>query len=344
MLDKILAPLDGSVLAGTVLPHIIGLTRINGTTVTLLHVLETNQSSATTVQPAQSDPVEWNLRKAEAKTYLDEVAEQLDQFDLESDTVVLEGKAAERIVTLAQKEDFDLVALSRHGQGGLSGWNLSNVTSKVVYRLRKSVFIIPAYEYGQRSMQQTAQASTLQPYFYKKILIPLDGSARAECVLPLAEALARRHDSEIVLVHVVTPPDLISRVPLSGEDQQLVQRLMERNRAEATRYLEQLEGRLSAPKITTKLLEADTIERTLLDFAEEAAVDLVLLAAHGHSGHNGSAYGRLASSFINYGSTPLYVHQDLAVDEIRPLYAEQALQGKQQAVEFRTTAFHMAVN
>lgn len=344
MLDKILAPLDGSVLASAVIPHILGLTRINGTTVTLLHVLETTHSSVTTGQAAQSDPVEWHMQKALAKTYLDDLAEQLHGFDLQSETVVLEGRAAHQIVTLAQDGDFDLVALSRHGQGGLSGWDLSSVTTKVVHRLRKSVLIIPVYAYAQQQSHVSANPQALYPHFYKKILIPLDGSARAECVLPLAETLARHHGSEIIFVHVTAPPDVIQRVPLSADDQTLVQRLSDRNRAEATRYLEQLTARFAELKVTAHLLESSNIERTLLDFAESSAVDLVLLAAHGHSCHNGSAYGRLSTSFINYGSTPLYVHQDLAVQEILPSYAERVWTGKQQRTELRTTAHHLITN
>ncbi|MEZ4682670.1 MAG: universal stress protein [Caldilineaceae bacterium] len=324
MLNKILAPLDGSVLADTVLPHIVALTRINGTEVTLLHVLETNQTAPAQMGPVNIDPVEWGLRKAEAQTYLTETANRLHQFDLPTENVVLEGRAAERIVEYAQKEDFDLVALSTHGQGGLSGWNLSGVTSKVLHRIRKSTLIIPAHRAASRRQSQ----GELQPIQYRRILVPLDGSPRAECVLPLAMALARRHEAELILAHVVTPPEMIQRLPLTTEEQQLVDKFITRNQAEATRYFEQLRTRLT-PTPTIQILVDDDVERSLANLIERESIDLMILAAHGQSCRSGHAYGHFAESFIEYGSVPLYLYQDLNVDEIASLYAERMLQDQE---------------
>jgi len=334
MLDTILAPLDGSALADVVLPHIVALTRINGTKVTLLHVLETQRADAAQSEAAQVDPVEWNLRKTEAHTYLDETGERLRVFDLPTEQVVLEGRAAQQIVDYAHKKDFDLIALSSHGQGGLSGWNLSSVASKIVNRIRKSVLVIPAH----RSVQQHELEEGLQPIRYRRILVPLDGSQRAECVLPLAEAVARQQDAELMLVHVVTPPETIQRMPLSTEDQTLLKRIVERNRTEATRYLEQLRTRIST-KAQTRILESDHVERTLLDLVEDESIDLVILAAHGNSGHNGCAYGRLAAGLLHNGRVPLYIHQDLAVDEIQPLYAERMLQTRKESASYQSPIY-----
>lgn len=334
MLDKILAPLDGSVLADAVLPHITALTRINGTKVTLLHVLEAHNGSSTEV-----DPVDWHLRKTEAQSYLNEVAKRLQRFNLATEQVVLEGRAPDRIVEYAQKENFDLVALTSHGRGGLSGWNLSSVAHKVIHRIRKSTMIIPAH----RTVRHRTPEGEWDAVQYRRILVPLDGSSRAEVVLPLAEALARYHGSELSLVHVVTPPDMIQRMPLNEEDLNLQNRITERNRAEVKHYFTQLKGRLSA-NVTTSVLESDNVERALVHAAEDQAVDLVLLAAHGQSGHNGRPYGRLATSFFNYGSVPLYIHQDLSPDEIEPLYAERMLENQEPRIDQRMNVYDYVVN
>ncbi|MCB0111467.1 MAG: universal stress protein [Caldilineaceae bacterium] len=339
MLDKILAPLDGSALADVVLPHIIALTRINGTKVTLLHVLETQRTQAGQSGPAQVDPVEWNLRKAEAEGYLEETAERIRACDVPTEQIVLEGRAAERIIDYAQKGNFDLVAMSSHGQGGLSGWNLSSVSSKVVDRIRKSVLVIPAHN----SLHQESEQNDLQSVRYRRILLPLDGSQRSECVLPVADALARHHSAELILAHVVTPPETIQRMPLSHEDQALLKRIVERNRTEATRYLEQLRTRLSS-SATTRIVESDNVESTLLDMVENESVDFVILSAHGNSGHNERAYGRLAAGFLNDGSVPLYIHQDLSVDEIQPLYAERMMQTMKQPSGYQLPGFPTNIN
>lgn len=341
MLHKILAPLDGSELADAVLPHVVSLTGINGTTVTLLHVLEADGFTSLEI-----DPVEWHLRKSEAQTYLSEASERLQQQGVMTNQIVLEGRAADRIVEYAQREDVDLVVLSTHGKGGLSGWNVSSIAQKVIHRVRKSTLIVPSHHsinYLESPVGHRGSEAGTQPVNYRRILVPLDGSSRAECVLPVAEALAQKHKAELMLVHVVTQPEMIQRMPLSDEDKELTRQVVERNRQEASRYFEQLERRIS-PKPTTHIVESDNVEYTLLDLSERESVDLVLLTAHGHTGHNGSAYGRLATSFIGHGSIPLYVHQDLHMDEIRPLYAEQMLNNLRRKPEHRINAYDYAAN
>jgi nucleotide-binding universal stress UspA family protein len=92
-----------------------------------------------------------------------------------------------------------------------------------------SILLIPAYH------PVAAEITALR---YARILVPLDGSQRAECVLPLVAALVARQDSQILLAHVVRKPELPRRAPPSREDQDLANALTERNRLEAVRYLE----------------------------------------------------------------------------------------------------------
>ncbi len=144
MINKILVPLDGSPLATCVLPHVVAIAHATGAQVTLLRVIERNRELSTSVNPA-----DWRLSKVEAQAYLDELQTQLANV-LESapETIVLEGPAADRIIEQAQHSDFDLVTLSSHGQGGLSGWNISSVAQKVIQRAGKSILLVRAYQVG----------------------------------------------------------------------------------------------------------------------------------------------------------------------------------------------------
>jgi len=53
-------------------------------------------------------------------------------------------------------------------------------------------------------------------------------------------------------------------------------------------------------------------------------VDLVLLGAHGYSGQRKWPYGSITTSFIEYGSMPLLIVQDLDPEEIELTQAEKA--------------------
>jgi nucleotide-binding universal stress UspA family protein len=53
---------------------------------------------------------------------------------------------------------------------------------------------------------------------YHTILVPLDGSKRAEAILPHVEELAQRNDSKVILLRVIEPdpitcPDSFADIP-----------------------------------------------------------------------------------------------------------------------------------
>jgi nucleotide-binding universal stress UspA family protein len=316
MAQKILAPLDGSLLAHSVLPHIVAFTRVNGTEVTLIRVLESNHANA-----AQIDPVDWHLRKVEAQAYLDELRNQLQAFNLEVQSEVLEGPAAERVIEYAQKHEYDLITLSSHGQSGLSGWPVGSVAQKIIQRSHKSVMLVPAYHNHALDSQESA----LNRIHYQRILVPLDGSQRAEYVLTKAAALARYHEADLLLVHVVTPPNLLQRLPFTEEDHELIQRVVERNRREAERYFDQLKSRLS-PDPQFHILEGEHVATALHNLIEQAGVDLLIMSAHGHVREHKWPYGPLATHLMTYSAIPLLIFQDLPAHEIEPTQAERLLQ------------------
>lgn len=325
MPQRILAPLDGSTLAQCVLPHIVAFTRVNGTEITVVRVLEGSAASPAKGHPLgafRPDPVDWHLRKIEAQTYLDELADQLRPFGLQVQVDVLEGPAAERIVDYAQRNDYDIIALSSHGGSGLTGWSIGGVAQKIIQRAHKSILLVPAYHPSALACQE--KNGSLGDMHYQRILVPLDGSPRAECILNKASALARYHEAELVLAHVVAPPRLFQRMPLSNEDQALIRKVAERNRLEAEHYFDQLHGRLGLTP-TIRILEGTHVPTTLTTLIQQAEIDLVLVSAHGHMYEDRRPYGSLATHLFTYSAVPVMVYQDLAQHEIEPTQAELAL-------------------
>ena len=309
MFDHILVPLDGSSLAECVLPHAMAVARACGAQVTLLRVLERPQAAG----PTRSvDPLDWHIRKAEARAYLDGLSARLQEAGLRTESTLLEGQAAERIVEFVRGHDVNLIVLSSHGRSGLSDWNVSSIVQKIILRAYVPVMIVRAYQ---------PVAGDLTGLRYRHMLIPLDGSQRAECALPLATTLSRSHGSELLLVHVVSRPEMVCRAPPTQEDTELVNRLTERNRLEATRCLENLRSRLPLD-VQTRVLVSDNTAATLHRLVEQENVDLVVLSAHGCSGRTEWPYGSLVVNFIAYGTTPLLIVQDLSPDEVERTQAE----------------------
>ena len=312
MFEDVLVPLDGSPLAECVLPHAVTLSRLFDARITLLRVLETLRPSN---RNTYVDPLDWHIRKAEATAYLQDASARLGELGIETKTALLEGQPAGQIIEYAHSKDVSLILLASHGRSGLSGWNISSVVQKAILRAYMPTMIVRAY--------QTAPPD-LEGLHYRNVLVPLDGSQRAECVLPLANVLTRSHESQLILAHVVCTPEVPRRSPLTQEETGLVDQITERNRQEATRYLDQLRSRLSA-SIETRLVVEREVTAALHDLIEREHVDLVILSAHGYSGGSRWPYGSVALNLIAYGVTPLLIVQDLRPDEVQKTEAEIAL-------------------
>ncbi|MFN2283649.1 MAG: universal stress protein [Anaerolineae bacterium] len=311
ILDHILVPLDGSSLAECVLPHAVALAQAFGARVTLLRVVTKPYD---TDQEQTIDPLRWHMRKTEAESYLDSVATRLREAEFEVDKVTLEGEVANNVIEFAHEHDVGLILLSSHGQSGLSEWNVSSVVQKIILRAYMPVMIVRAYQ---------TPPDDLMGLRYKRVLVPLDGSQRAECVLPLASQLVCSHDAQLLLAHAVRKPEVPRHMPLAEAETKLVERIIKYNRLEAEKYLVDLEDRLECD-VQSHLLESKNTAAALHDLVQREGIDLVALSAHGYSSSPRWPYGSMALNFIAYGTTPLLVMQDMSSEELEQTQAEMA--------------------
>jgi nucleotide-binding universal stress UspA family protein len=142
---------------------------------------------------------------------------------------------------------------------------------------------------------------------YKKIMVPLDGSELAECVLPQVEAIATGCQvNTVIFVRIVEPlvlPQGEAHIILDGDQQQKLESDME---AHAQRYLEQLVGRL---QFGTPILETEVIfgpaAESLANYAEKNEVDLIVIATHGRSGVSRWVWGSVADRILRAACVPV---------------------------------------
>lgn len=311
MFDHILLPLDGSTLAEGVLPHAVALAQAFHSRLTLLRVVFVKESSD---QQGMVNPMDWQMQKSEAESYLKTVQDRLADVDVESEIRVVEGNPAQEIIGYTRDESVELIVLSSHGRGGLSEWNINSVVQKVLYRAFVPVMIVRAYK---------ASAEELTGLTYDRIMLPLDGSKRAECSLPIANSIGSAHDSKILLTHIVSKPLLPRQTPLNEEDRKLIQWLTQLNVNEAERYLDSMKEQFEVQELETLIETSTKPTATLHDIVDREKIDLVILSAHGYSGEKRWPYGNITLNFIAYGTTPLIIIQDLSEDEIAKSLAEK---------------------
>jgi len=313
----VLVPLDGSPLAECALPWAVAVAQALAARVTLLRVLEKPAVSIATSH--HHDAVDWQMRRAEAQSQLARIDRDLKARTLTSAVELLEGRPAEQIINFARAQHVDLVILSSHGEGGLTAWTLSSTTLMVVARIHSSVLVVPA---------RAAEGRRIGDVRVRRLLVPLDCSPRAECVLPLATALARAHGAEMILAHVVPEPEMPRRLPPSAEDLAVVSQLTERNRLEAERYLGDVCRLVDQEiRVGTRVKVASRRARAIRAMADEADVDLVLVSAHGSTGDPRERYGSVAARLLEGNRRPILVLQDLGSGR-EPTSAEEAARSR----------------
>jgi len=303
MFDPILVPLDGSQLAECVLPHVIAVASSFNAEISLLRILEKNQAGTS----AQLfDLLNWQINKTRATLYLEKTRAHFQESGLRARMVIQEGLEAEGITEFAQTRGVKLIILSSHGRNGLTQWGLSNVTQKIILNAPTSLLIVRAHH------PDTSPADSSETTVYRRIVVPLDGSQRAENVLPIITQLAHFHRSQVHLVQVVQTPEMARQMPPAPEDLDLSNRLVARNQAEAGRYLEQVKSRSSLEGLTVKthLITSENAAVALHQLVEQEQIDLVALSAHGYSGNHQWPYGGMVNNFILYSKVSLLIVQD----------------------------------
>lgn len=313
MFDPVLVPLDGSQLAECVLPHAAAFARSFDAEITLLRILEKNQTG---VSAQLFDLLNWQIQKTKATLYLEEIKARFMESKVQALAIVLEGLVPEGITDYAQNEGMKLIILSSHGRHGMTQWGISSITQKIILSAPTSVLIVRAHS------QDFPTGELAETPLYQRILVPLDGSQRAEHVLPIVMQLAHVHKPTIHLVHVVQTPEMARRMPPLQEDIDLAKHVVARNREEAGHYLEQVKSRSYLQGIDVKihLMTSDHTAASLHQVVEQEQIDMVTLSAHGYSGKHQWPYGSVASNFILYGKVSLLIVQDMpAKQELKPL-------------------------
>jgi nucleotide-binding universal stress UspA family protein len=231
---------------------------------------------------------------AEASEYLGQVAGRLTRSGLAVRTDVRRGPAAEAIVDYAEQMDIQQIVMATHGYSGVSRWRHGSVAERVLQSAGVPVLMICAK--GGEAMAQ-------EPMACQRILVPLDGSERAEQVLLPAASVARALHAEIVLFRV--PIAHISGtyasdwyVPLEGT--------LESANQIAEGYLSRVADDLQAQGVrVATATRMGGVADAILEYAEANQIDLIAMCTHGRTGLARWALGSVADRVLRGRSTPL---------------------------------------
>ena len=172
---------------------------------------------------------------------------------------------------------------------------------------------------------------------FKKILVPLDGSSRAEEALPVAARIARASGSTIYLLEVVSPVidygGAYNLAPITSGQ------VIESDMAVAEDYLKQVAASPGLAGIPTSTEVAFALpSQYILSAATRGEIDLIVLCSHGRTGFTRWALGSVAHTLAHESGVPTLILREskpatpfTLLDTKRPIRALVPLDGSELA-------------
>lgn len=151
----------------------------------------------------------------------------------------------------------------------------------------------------------------------ERILVPLDGSRAAECVLPYVRGLRFKAGSEVVLLHVIDPQVSLNSPQYSA----YMRRATQAAKKKAQDYLRGIADdlRSSGSQVTVRTIIGPAAQR-ILSTAESQRAGLVTISSRGRGEGDTWPYGSIADRILHHARVPiLLVRPSQSLEHAQPV-------------------------
>jgi nucleotide-binding universal stress UspA family protein len=140
---------------------------------------------------------------------------------------------------------------------------------------------------------------------YRRALIPLDGSAVAEAIIPAFMKIARPLRLEVVLLRVLQP---IPRAVGEGVSTDLATESVERSSREVEQYLATVAEEVSANGVAVQsVVRVGDPATEIIDGAREIDAELIAMTTHGRSGLGRLLFGSVTEAVLRRAHVPVFL-------------------------------------
>jgi nucleotide-binding universal stress UspA family protein len=267
--EHVLVPLDGSAFAEQALPLTEMLCQAFDTRLTLV-------SAIPDVVP-----------------YLSQTAQRLREQGLKADYAIGAGSVVEATATLVHELGIDLVVTSTRGGSGARHWLTGGVASRIVQAVSEPVLLVQSDPTENGRMPQL-----------NRLLVTLDGSERAERVIPYAMALANAFQSEVLLLFVPEVPEAMR----FGAVVDWVETMRTEAEIEAWKYLDSIMAAVhdDCPAVRT-IVTGSRPATAISDVSAYEGVDMIMMATRGRGGLDRLWMGSVAERVVQQTQLPVFL-------------------------------------
>jgi len=301
MYRTIIVPLDGSRFAEHALPVALGIARRAGARLLLAHVRQPSAIDGLVSLYPVGGPGDGDAERA----YLRGAHERVGPAaGCDTDTALLEGPVVDALHEFAVGARADLVVMATHGHGPLSRLWLGSAADELARRLPVPLLLLRPGEGAPDLAREPA---------FRRVLVPLDGSQRAETVLGPATDLGTLFGAEYLLTSIIPRVPVFART-LSGYSPDAPDPAgAEWRQAEAQRYLDGVAARLRAKSLCVRTsVPANKHPAVgILEAAQAQGAGLIALATRGRGGLRRLLLGSVADKVVRGSPGPVLVFRPL---------------------------------
>lgn len=287
-----------------------------GGDVVLVHVLEAPISDTTPL-----DPVDWDIQRREARSILEKLAKRVAGSEGGVGTELLEGRLVDQIFACTARKPRDITTVFRAPIG--AQWSISDPARSLIESQIGSVLMVPS------------DSPVLNQQRYDKIMVPLDGSPRAESAVPNVVRLAKANDAEIILCHIAPEPQITQLGQASSKTIEMRNQAVQQNKRAGGEYLRRIQARLQDCGLRVKTVIADggDVRRGLLQVITDQHADLVVIASHGQSNHPDVPTGDIANFVMGRSPVPVLMVRSSNRSQKNHIFDKAASTGVRQPAD-----------
>ena len=296
-LSSIVVPLDGSDQSEQAIPYAIALAGQGGS-ITLLQVVPEAEPlrkpfgaitmTAEEVMSMLIGLANEDLDRAEANW-----AQLADGITMTKKAIT--GDAADAILATADELNADAIVMASAGRGAIGRLTLGSVADRVVRTAERPVLVVREADTTKRALPAIA-----------RVVVPLDGSDRAELALPVAAAVSREVGASVALISAVDLPQVVA--PSLGYAPAFAPELYAEIEEEATgnaeQHLDEAIARLGESGVTaTKNILLGSAVHAINAFVNPD--DLIVMTSRGQGGFKRWLLGSVAEKLVRESPAPV---------------------------------------
>ena len=297
-IKKILCPTDWSPPSRVALQCAVKMALCEDAELLLLHVLPTLDQVPGIASPA-------SLGRAVEKEARERLHALIDEYvppEVEAQVLVRVGEEASEIHRAAL--EADVVVMSTHGRSAWEHWAFGSVAQGVLLEAACPIFAIgpQTVESIRRQAERDGRRSSTD-FPYKQILWPTDWSESSERALGRALDLTARHGAEMLMLHVIEPPQL--EADGSGDLADLADPIAQHG--EVREQFRLLRERRPQTQSARHLISHGVAATEIKRVAVAEGVDLIVMSTHGRTGWQPDKLGTVAQKVLRVVPCPVFL-------------------------------------